>query len=573
MEQLSLLEFGQKSKRRTSAIVKILKNTNQDFEWYPTTIPMLADIRKHMGFKYTIKSYNSKTEKDENIISIDSILDCGAGDGRALDYLAGSGRKFAIEKSEKLITELSSDVYIVGTDFHKSTLIDKEVHVLFSNPPYREFENWAIKIISEANARDIYLILPERWQRSQGISEALKSRNVEAKIINHHDFLDGERAARANVNIIHIDMTNKNKCYSTDNELAVDPFESWFDKTFIFQAELSKDELQEEKAKNKEEKKSLIQSKGLIAALVVLYNKEMGNLQKNFLRVTDLDPVVMREIGVSVKGIREALKQRIKGLKNKYWNEFFNNYSPLTDRLTTASREAMRNKLSKNMSIDFTESNALAVTIWAIKNANKYYNTQLINLVEGMIDKANIILYKSNQRTFGDEDWRYCRKPKNLSKFALELRIILTGWEGIEGGGHGYSFDYINGLHKNVHDYINDILTVAKNLNFDAAPFEDSRNREWVSNKKQDFHYYDKAGKMKILFTIRAFKNGNKHIKFNQDFIRSLNVEFGRLKGWIKNAKQASEEMNIPLKTAITFFEANYQLEQSKLPMLTLNIN
>jgi len=60
------------------------------------------------------------------------------------------------------------------------------------------------------------------------------------------------------------------------------------------------------------------------------------------------------------------------------------------------------------MSIDFTESNALAVTAWAIKNANGYYDRQLVTLFESMIDQANITMYKSNLKTWGKEQWRYC---------------------------------------------------------------------------------------------------------------------------------------------------------------------
>jgi len=62
--------------------------------------------------------------------------------------------------------------------------------------------------------------------------------------------------------------------------------------------------------------------------------------------------------------------------------------------------------------------------------------------------------------------------------------------------------------------------------------------------------------------TVKAFKNRNMHIKFNQDFIRTLNVEFGRLKGWLTNHIQASEELNIPVEQTEQFFKSNYRLTQ-----------
>ena len=52
----------------------------------------------------------------------------------------------------------------------------------------------------------------------------------------------------------------------------------------------------------------------------------------------------------------------------------------------------------------------------------------------------------------------------------------------------------------------------------------------------------------------------NLHIKFNQQLIKMLNVEFGRLKGWIKTPKEASEELNISEQEARQCFQTNFLL-------------
>jgi hypothetical protein len=121
-----------------TALVRNLVNEGQDFEWYPTTQTMIdvvdADIRK-------------RHESSAN------VLDCGAGDGRVLDRLAGKcGKKYSIEKSAILASRQPRDVIPVGTDFYQATLIDKKVDVVFCNPPYSDYANWAAKIIKEANA-------------------------------------------------------------------------------------------------------------------------------------------------------------------------------------------------------------------------------------------------------------------------------------------------------------------------------------------------------------------------------------------------------------------------------------
>ena len=88
---------------------------------------------------------------------------------------------------------------------------------------------------------------------------------------------------------------------------------------------------------------------------------------------------------------------------------------------------------------------------------------------------------------------------------------------------------------------------------------DNSFNREWKSNSSQDFH--DTEGTK--LFTLKAFKNGNLHIKFNQGLIKKLNIEFGRLKGWLKNWKEASDELGIPESESQKMFKSNYNLLSS----------
>ncbi len=534
----------------TTQLIKTIKEEGQDFEWYPTTEEMLAciddEILKQLG-------YYDGTHGHYN------IMDCGAGDGRVLKALSHGGDMFAIEKSSPLLEVLDSNIFITGTNFFTSTLIDKKVDILFSNPPYSEYEQWAEKIIIEANSKLIFLVIPERWRTSLKITGALKTREATAKIIGSYNFIHAERAARAKVDIIMVDLRFNDKHYHSD-ELQTDPFGIWFNNQFDFTA--SKET---KKCKNKETLKSklekaMVAGGGLIPSLVKLYEHELLHLQNNFTAVSRLDPDILKELDVNVIGLQKALRQKIKGLKNKYWEEFFSNYEPITNRLTSGSREKMTRLLNSQTSVDFTEDNIYAVTIWAIKNANKYFDSQLIDTVEKMIDRANIKLYKSNQRTFDREEWRYTRKPKNLSRFALELRVIVNNYGGIEGDG--YSFNYHNGLHNNDHNFINDLITIAGNLGFTC--YDDSRWHEWESRKKIEF-----VGNKGTLMQVSAFKNGNLHIKFGIDFIRTLNVEFGRLKGWLKNHKQAANEIDIPEAQARVLFKSNHQLTASNFPLLT----
>lgn len=101
----------------TAVLVRELSENDQDFEWYPTTPKMLGIIRQD------IERFHGSSREDEALNV--NVLDCGAGDGRALEALAGIGDKYAIEKSQLLLNQQANDIIPVGTDFHQATLIDK----------------------------------------------------------------------------------------------------------------------------------------------------------------------------------------------------------------------------------------------------------------------------------------------------------------------------------------------------------------------------------------------------------------------------------------------------------------
>lgn len=550
------------SRASTSRMVDKLKNEEQDFEFYPTTHEIIADIKADIRNLFYVR--------DGEKIGL-SVLDCGAGDGRVLNNLT-EGNKYAIEKSQPLLSSYAADVFIVGTDFHQQTLIDKKVDIVFSNPPYGEYVEWAYKIITEANATCVYLVIPTRWKEDENIQLALDSRKARFIELSERDFLSADRSARAKVSVLRIEL-GAARTYGR-NEPRIDPFDVWFDSNFPIDAlsgrasdyktrDLVKNDVVE-KVKNAGE---VIQNDGLVNVLERFYQRDMANLMANYKKLAGLDPVLLKELNVEVRAVKEALKLKIESHKSTYWQELFDNLETITGRLSSSSRESMLNKLQSHTHVDFSVSNAHAVALWVVKNANNYFDSQLITLVERMTEKANVIMYASNQRTFKDEDWRYRRSPDGFSHFKLDYRIVLSSMGGISGG-----YDAVNGLSKYSANFINDITVIAKNIGFDTEGLEKCHQFEWQSNKKQVFHFANHTtGKQEVLFEVRAFINGNLHIKMNQAFICKLNVEFGRLKGWLKSAEEAATELDITPEEAQRSFRSNVMLTANKLELLGFN--
>ena len=113
-----------------NALIQSLKDNDCDHEWYPTTDEMIDTIRDDLHSFLKLRS-------DERVTA--SVLDCGAGDGRVLMKLT-DGPRYALEKAQPLMDAMDNSIFIVGTDFHKQTLIDKQINgAVFSNPPYSEY--------------------------------------------------------------------------------------------------------------------------------------------------------------------------------------------------------------------------------------------------------------------------------------------------------------------------------------------------------------------------------------------------------------------------------------------------
>ena len=303
----------------------------------------------------------------------------------------------------------------------------------------------------------------------------------------------------------------------------------------------------------------MIKKENLIYELESFYNIDMQELLDNYRAVEKLSPAILKELDVNVSGLKEGLKQRIKGLKNVYWKELFDNLESITNRLTSDSRYKLLEKLMKNTNVDFTANNAFAIVLWVIKNSNDYFDKQLINLYMKLSDKDNVQLYKSNKKIIED-GWRY--NKQEMSHYFLDYRIIVHGSRPAFKTDSYYSYYYHYGLYNDYTVLIDDIFTIAKNLGFNII--DSAKNRNWHAGERQEF-YIDKE----LFCDIKAFKNGNIHFRFNQEFMKKFNIEAARLNNWIKYAEEAVEEFNdLTLEEATKYFKSNIQITNKNVKLL-----
>ena len=535
----------------TTALVEQLKEAGEDFEFYPTTRAMVKMIWDHCrrdevpdgywtahnlgatldigcgtcNFLRWIKEFNAEVDKNEN----DRFRDRHTVDIHGY---------YVMEKSRILLDALDPGVVVLGTDFHEATLIDKPVDTIFCNPPYREFENWAARIITESVCKQIYLIIPRRWRQSDRIKRALETVKIPLrhdkdvpederaiKVIGSADFLDAERAARAKVDILYID-----KRYTPQDA----GFDGFFDELFGMPDDTeSKYDFayQERQAEADALKAELLAGRDKIEILCKGYAEKQKQLFDHFKTICGLDAGVLKAIGVHKDNVKKALKCNFEGLKNLYWQAAFDCLEEITSRLTSQSRRALLERFTLLKTVDFTPSNIYALIIWVIKNANRYTESQMIDFFMALSSKENVRNYVSNKRVFEEDRWRYSSQENHHTHYTLDYRIVVTKWAL---PGDCYSGD---DLRYSFKCKVQDICTVANNLGFSASVIDMPS-----CYGEHGEVYTDINGKLETLFAFRVYRNANVHVKFNMEFIKALNVAVARKLGWIKNAADIARE-------------------------------
>ena len=149
-----------------------------------------------------------------------------------------------------------------------------------------------------------------------------------------------------------------------------------------------------------------------------------------------------------------------------------------------------------------------------------------------------------------------------MSHYKLDYRLVFQ-CRGCFSSESWNKYEHPNGLHRRTHDDINDIITVGKNLGFDVD--QDSRSFQWCPGDENIF-----TCKGETFMAVRAYKNGNIHCKMNQEFMKKLNIEAGRLNGWLKSKKETAEELDITIQEVEKYYNTNLRIAPSGVKLLQI---
>lgn len=537
-------------KANTNKLIQELKAQGQDFEWYPTTDEMLQCLIQ--GIK---KTCQEKERYYKN--SIHKILDIGAGDGRVLQFLSAEfdAQSYMIELATQHIENYEFG-FVVGRDFYNTSLIEKDMDLIFCNPPYSEFEAWACRIIKEANAEFIALILPQRWKNSKLIELALNSRvgiKETPEILGSFDFENAERKARAKVDIVLICTTKGDSDETKDifTEFLENEFGLNFDE--IIENSYDKYQKNRQKSQNLENETKAVAKNNVIDFLVDKYNAELAEFVESLKNLKNISPKLLECLDIDKNKLIEGIKEQLKNLKGLYWQALFNQLEAINSRLTSPYRRALSSQVASEAQVEFTKENIHAIVIWLINNANKYIKSSYLDLFDRMARGGNARHYKSNKRFVNDE-WRYNKEKSENEPHKLDYRIVLS-----YGADDEDITDMIEVIATNL-GYKNDLRL---NLWQTEDKFESWRSLSGHTfksgNKGTIFARHNQ--KDIILLEYIAYKNKNVHIKFNKDFMGELNLAVGKIRQWLRSKDEARAEFKDLKETSLKkIFESEANL-------------
>ena len=503
-------------KQEFKNLLSELKDNNEDFELYPTTPEMIYCIDRCI--------------RNNNV----NVLDIGAGTCNFKKYSNKVKEYQAIEKSDILVENFPEDVIVVGRDFWNTNLIDKESDVIFCNPPYSEYIEWTCKIIKTGNAKNIFLVIPDRWKENKQILNCLDKDIFIYEVIGSFDFLNAERQARAKVDVLHI----KNISILTA-----------FDRFFKEEFNIEENDYNYNEKQEKIERINEVISKGdLVKNLCELYNKGLNELSEEFNSLKQIKNSTLKTIGVKGDEVKKALWLKLQGLKILYWEELFNNLNSINTRLTKKSREELFNNFSSIKTIDFNESNIYTVLIWLCKNINIYLDKQLKEVYFDLTTIENISNYKSNQKAWDTDNWKFSQEKKNMSCYKLENRIILDSYRAFETNPFSKFRNQL--IFEDITKKINDIIVIANNLGFIIKALYEVEEQFGTTHC-----VYMQNGDLFCEYKI--YKKGTVHLKLNSNFMKAFNIAISQLMGWVRNKQEASEELDINIKEVGQYFNLN----------------
>ncbi|MCW1851651.1 DUF4942 domain-containing protein [Campylobacter jejuni] len=230
--------------------------------------------------------------------------------------------------------------------------------------------------------------------------------------------------------------------------------------------------------------------------------------------------------------------------------------SPISSKVISKIRTNLSSSIITKAHIEFNRDNIESVLCWFTKNINEYIKLSYLNFFDSLSKENNAFLYKSNER-FNYGNWRY-RKGYDYTneleniKLKLDYRIVVPYLAQAD------SWSY----NERANEFMQDLKVIANNL---GLSFSCEHNFKFNAGESNSF-YLDNGIKF---FEYKAYKNGNVHFKFSQDFMAKLNLAVGRLRNWLTKEEAKEEFKDVSEEIINEIFDKPLLLDFKNMKLLS----
>lgn len=477
-----------------------------------------------------LKALQKNSRFDELLRKHDTFLGIGEGISEILDYLSKecqSNKFFSIGANCQ-----DTNILSLSSSFETTTLVDKQVDVIFCNPSLEEYEICCKRIFEECLARYVFVVLPMEWKENAEIKAYAKANKFESDMVGAVGYVkDNKRAKAEFILFYHSSLSDRTILgHQLSKEYALGHL---FQELDHYRFALITEEQEKKRAEIAKECEGK-ESEAILEYLLKQYEREHNEFFANFKHLSKISSLFLSTIKVESEYIIDNTKSFERKLKRFYWSEYFSRVLDFNLLLTPKQQSDLLDEFAER-GVDFSRENTASVLAFSLKYCKERERENFIVFWEKLASEDNLVDFTN--LIANPKPYTHYAKEKLFFKGKLKEKVVCT-YAG------SYEDYYPNHLRDVRIAYLLKILL--QSLGYQDLSYRDSNKDLIKPNDRIDLPLgtsYLFAGEKQVA-KFTAYKNRKLHIHFNQTTIALINLRVFIYLGWITNIKEAKESFD-----------------------------
>lgn len=448
----------------------------------------------------------------------------------SVEMLEHFGKEFQSKKYFSIGSKcVNANTLSLSCSFESTTLVDKEVDVIFCNPPLKEYEAYCKRIFEECLAKRVFLVLPMEWKSSKEIGAYAKANGFDVELVARLGYVKNNQREKAEIILFYRSYLSERavmeRKLSQEYHLG-NLFEELHKGRFVLRGELEKKK-EDEIAKESEG----MEYQAFLEYLLKRYEKEHNDYFDNFKHFSNLSAYFLDYIGVQRDDITTNTAVFEKLLRKLYWDQCLSKNPNITSKLTPLQYDELLNEL-KERGADFSRSNIANVEAYCLSRSRVMEQKNFITFWERFTNGDNLEGFTdliSNPHPYMDYP-----KEKRFFKGKIKEKVACS-----YAGSYD---DYYPNILRDVR-IVHLLQILLQSMGYQDLHYRHADGSKIAITERIDLPLgisYLFAGERQIT-KFTSYKNRKLNIVFDKEVIANINLRVLLYQGWITNLAEAKE--------------------------------